>query len=236
MSSTIERGPKTLGRPPKTEADVQQMRRRIIDATRAVFAEKGYHDLSVELVLIESKLSRPTFYKYFRSTEEPIKQVLAEVNQQLIDALIKAVVEAPDPIGKLDAALVAWRDWGTALGPMLKTLFSELHDKHSPASRHRLHTLKILAENLGTLIHALGRERPSRLQLDALINGIEYLGYRYHLETPADTVSWKETRDAMLRMAIGLLASQADWSEASTLAQALNILPGHTTTNVESAP
>jgi hypothetical protein len=119
---------------------------------------------------------------------------------------------------------------------MLRTLFSELHDKHSPASRHRLRTLAVLAENLGGLIEALGRERPSRLQLDALINGIEYLGYRYHLETLADAASWKETRDAMLRLTFGLLGSQADWAEATTLALALNILPGHTSTKQESAP
>lgn len=221
----IKHSLRTRGRPPKTEADLQEMRRRIINATRTVFAEKGYHDLSVELVLTESKLSRPTFYKYFRSTEEPIEQVLAEVNQQLIDSLIKAVAEAPDDISKLDAGLIAWRDWGSTLGPMLKTLFAELHDKHSPASRHRRQTLAILAENLGALIEAMGRARPSRLQLDALIYGIEYLGYRYHLETPADAASWQETRDAMLRIAIGLLATEADWAQNSTLIKALKILP-----------
>lgn len=213
MTASADPTRRTRGRPPKSGAEQQEVRLRLLAATRATFARTGYHGLSVELVLAEAGLSRPTFYKYFRSLEEPVDLVLAEVNQQLVDSLIRVTLEATGVFNKLEAALLAWRDWGLALGPLLQPLFAELHDPHSPASRHRQQTLAVLAENLGTLIEMMGRARPSRLQLDALINSVEYLGYRYHLETPGDAASWQETREAMLRIALGLLGSADDWSQ-----------------------
>ncbi len=187
------------------------------------FAQTGYHGLSVERVLEEAQLSRPTFYKHFRNVDEAVEEVLRDVNDRLIEALIAQVAGARDPFAAIESALGCWRRWGDELGPMLRPLFAELHDPHSPASRHRKRTLAILGERLGTQIEELGRSRPTRLQLDALLHGVEYLGYRFHLETPRDDASWKQTRDAMLRLALGLLGTTDDWRDAVPLAQALRI-------------
>ncbi|MDO9175957.1 MAG: TetR/AcrR family transcriptional regulator, partial [Actinomycetota bacterium] len=205
-------------------------------ATRAVFTRVGYHGLSVELVIAEAGLSRPTFYKYFRSTGEPIDLVLAGVNNQLIDAVLAAVDGPADPFGKVEAALMAWRHWGDALGPMLRPLFSELRDPHSPASRHRERTLEILANRCGDLFESLGRVRPSRLQIDALLNGAEYLGYRFHLESPRDEASWQATRAAMLRLALAMIGTAADWAMAVPLARALNVTLDPLPVNLEHPP
>lgn len=211
------------GRPPKSDAAIAETRARILDATRTVFARVGYHGLSVELVLAEAGLSRPTFYKYFRSTDEPIELVIEGVNDALIERLIDEGDFSHDPATAIDVCLTTWRDWGTALGPMLKPLFSELHDVHSPASRHRLRTLDILAGRIGDVVEALGRPRPTRLVIDALLNGVEFLGYRYHLESPRDAASWKATRDAMLRLGLGLLGTEVEWTNARAIASALDL-------------
>jgi AcrR family transcriptional regulator len=214
------RGP---GRPPAAPEAHAAIRRRLLDATRAVFTRTGYHGLSVELVLAESGLSRPTFYKHFRNSDDAVDAVIQGVNDDLIAALLAAVAGRGDPYAALEAGLIAWRDWGHELGDMLRPLFAELHDAHSPASRHRRRTLAILGEQLVALVAALGRPRPTRLQVDALLNGVEYLGYRFHLETPRDTASWQQTRDGMLRIAFALLGSAQDWQHAATLARTLHI-------------
>ena len=214
---------RSRGRPPAGPEAHAAVRQRLLDATGAVFAQVGYHALSVERVLAESGLSRPTFYKHFRNTDEPIDLVLREVNDRLIEGLLASVTGASNPYAAIEAALHCWRQWGEDLGPMLRPLFAELHDLHSPASRHRQRTLAILGEKLVTLIEGLGRPRPTRLQVDALLNGVEYLGYRFHLETPRDDASWKQTRDAMLRLALGLLGNTHEWQHAAQLAQALQI-------------
>lgn len=223
MSTSKSPDRRPRGRPAKTDAQMEEVRLNILAATRQVFARTGFHGLSVELILAESGISRPTFYKYFRSAAEPIDQVLSDVNQQLVEALLRSADPTQDIYAQLEQALLVWRDWGKSLGPMLKPLFEELHDAWSPASRHRRRTLSLITEAVAAMLQAAGRECPSRTRLDTLVNGVEYLGYRYHLETPADDKSWKETRDTMICLALGLLGTAEDWARVPELASRLNI-------------
>lgn len=212
------------GRPPQGPEAQEALRQRLLDATQAVFTQVGYHGLSVEAVIAEAGLSRPTFYKHFRNTDEAIDLVIRAANDRLIAALMNVMAGAGgNPFVVVEAGLNAWRQWGEDMGPMLRPLFAELHDAHSPASAHRRRTLDIAAAALMQVTEVLGRSRPTRLQVDALLNGVEYLGYRYHLETPRDATSWKQTRDAMLRLTLALLGNADDWGRAPQLAQALHI-------------
>lgn len=214
---------KPRGRPPAAPETHAAIRQRLLDATRTVFTRTGYHGLSVERVLAEAKLSRPTFYKHFRNTDEPIDIVLHEANDQLIDSLLEAVAGSPDPTAALVAGFTAWRNWGNELGDMLRPLYAELHDARSPAAAHRKRTLSILGRELVSLVERLGRPRPSRLQVDTLLSGMEYLGFRYQLETMHTEKAWKQTRDMMLRLGLAVMGGRPEWTHAAQLADALKI-------------
>jgi TetR/AcrR family transcriptional regulator len=139
---------RSRGRPRRAQSLASDVRQQLLDATAQAFIARGYHGLSVELILSGAGISRPTFYKYFRNTDEAIDQVLARLNQELIEGMSQAVDQAGDARSTLEAALNYWRQWGRDLGPMLGALHAELHDRHSPASRHRLATLAILQARL----------------------------------------------------------------------------------------
>lgn len=211
------------GRPPASPEAQASIRQRLLEATGTVFARVGYHGLSVELILAEAGLSRPTYYKHFRNSDEPIRILIQQVNDRLIERILAAAGGSGDPFTAVEAGLTAWRDWGAELGPMLRPLFAELHDPHSPASAHRRRTLTLLGEQLRELIQRFGRPCPTRLQVDALLHGVEYLGYRFHLDTPGGDAHWKQARDAMLRLAIALLGGPGEWEHAAQLAQHLGI-------------
>jgi TetR/AcrR family transcriptional regulator len=211
------------GRPAQAAGQQDLMRRQLLAATREVFILRGYHGLSVELIVAESGISRPTFYKYFSSVDEAIDQLLRELNEELIEGMTRIIDAAQGAQAKLDAALSYWRKWGDEQGPMLRPLFAELHDAHSPASRHRQQTLAVLAQRLCQLIESLGRPRPADVLIDVFITSIEFLLYRYHLQTVRDEASWQETRNAMLRLVVGLLGNQQDWAMALPIAQTLDI-------------
>lgn len=211
------------GRPPRSAAEVGQVRERLLDAIRAVFARTGYHGLSVELVIAEAGVSRPTFYKYFASAEEAVEQLVTRVNQDIIDRLMVAIASVPDPVGKIEAAILAWKQWGESLGEFLRPYYTELHDRHSPIGRQRQLTIGLVAAQIAEAVVLLGRERPSPLRVMAFIHGVEYLGYHYHLNTPRDARSWTETREAMFRLAIGLLGDESDWSNAIGLSRDFHI-------------
>lgn len=211
------------GRPPRTPAEVGQVRQRLLEATRTVFSRTGYHGLSVELVIAEAGVSRPTFYKYFSSMEEAVEQLVTRVNQDIIDRLMAAIGGAPDPVAKIEAAILAWKQWGEDLGEFLRPYYTELHDRHSPIGRQRQLTIGMVAAQIAEAVVLLGRERPSSLRVMAFIHGVEYLGYHFHLNTPRDERTWAETREAMFRLAIGLLGDESDWGNALGLARDFHI-------------
>ena len=210
---------RTRGRPPLSADDVDKIRKHIIEATRQVFTRFGYHGLSVELVIAQAGISRPTFYKYFRSTEEPLEALISQVNEDLINRSMAAVVGAQEPMAKVESALEARRQWGADLGDFLRPFFAELNDQHSPVGRYRQRTLVILSEQIALIVELMGRKRPSALRIETFLHGIEFLGYRYHLNTIGNEASWNETRSVMFRMALALLGAEADWGNALGLAR-----------------
>lgn len=204
------------GRPRKSDAEQEAVRRRIVAATKLAYINHGYHGLSVELILAKCGLSRPTFYKYFRHTDEPIEIILREVNNQLINTLAEATSASPNLLTKIEAALTSLRKWGNDTGPLLAPLFSELHDIHSPASKHRLRTFDKIVNGLIDAVETEEKTKPSRLLIEAFINGVEFLAYRFQLETMRDEASWNQTYAAMLRLAQSLLKVDNDEAKRST--------------------
>lgn len=223
MPALLETARRARGRPPKTDLQIDAVRQRILGATKAVFAKTGYHGLTVELILAEVNLSRPTFYRYFRSIEEPLDLVLANMHQQFANALVKALLTTPPEQDKLEAGLLALRDWGAEQGDSIRPFFTEMHDVRSPVSRHRLKSVEAITDILGTLIESMGRARPPRHELDILINCIEYIGLRYLLNTPGDAAAWKTARDIMMRVGFSLIASEKEWGRALLVMRGLSV-------------
>jgi TetR/AcrR family transcriptional regulator len=212
------------GRPPRTASETDAVRRQILQAAAIVFAEHGSHGLSVELITQACGISRPKFYRHFRNADEVLEQVLKEANDRLIDLLVTAIRAAVDPMQKVEAGLMAWRAWGEQTGPVVRAIFAEMQDIHSPAYAHRQRVLKTMAVEMDQMATSLGRAPLDPLQVESFVIGVEYLGYRFHFGPEAPTEAlWQRTRQAMLRLAIGLLGGPLEWANASELASVLGI-------------
>lgn len=211
------------GRPPMTDSDAGKARDRILQATRQVFARAGYHELSVEQVIAEAGVSRPTFYRYFHSVDEAVELLVSQVNQDLIQRIMAALNSESEPAAKVEAAVLAWRGWGEDMGEFLRPFFGELHDPRSPVGRQRQLTIGLVSAQIAEAVVLLGRVRPSPLRVAVFIDGMEFLGYHYHLNTPRDEASWNEARQAMFRLAIGMLGDASDWGNALDLARDFHV-------------
>lgn len=223
-SSSPEQVPRGRGRPKKTPQENAVIREQLKRATAQVYGEHGHRGLSVELILQAADLSRPTFYRHFRNAEEPLAEVLEEVNERLIAQVIAAIEQPGSPLDKVDAGLLAWRRWGEEVGPLLRPIFAELYDAQSPNHRHRLKVLAALTQELQATARQLGRAPFSETQLDAFLFGIEHLGYRYHFGPDARTeAAWQNTRQAMIRLALGMLGSMTEWAVAPQIAAAMGV-------------
>jgi TetR/AcrR family transcriptional regulator len=212
------------GRPPRTASETQAVRRQILQAAALVFAEHGSHGISVELITQACEISRPKFYRHFKNADEVLEQVLQEANDRLIELLVSAIRAADDPMQKVEAGLRAWRAWGEQTGPVVRAIFAEMQDIHSPAYAHRQRVLKTMAKELDQMARSLGRAPFDPLQVETFVIGVEYLGYRFHFGPEAPTEAlWQRTRHAMLRLAIGLLGGPLEWAHAPQLADVLGI-------------
>ena len=143
---------------------------------------------------------------------------------RLIEVVVSAIREANGPLQKVEAGLLAWRTWGEQTGPLLRAIFAEMHDSKSPASSHRQRVLEAIGIELNQMAISLGRKPFDALQVESFVIGVEYLGYRFHFgpDAPCEAL-WARTRQAALRLAVGLLGGPFEWGNARQLAEVFGV-------------
>ncbi len=60
----------------KAEQKRDQRRHQILDAAKSVFAERGFHDASINEIIKSAGIARGTFYLYFSSKEAVFQSIL----------------------------------------------------------------------------------------------------------------------------------------------------------------
>lgn len=71
-------------------------RRRILRATGELVAKRGYHDVSVELIVKRAKVSFKTFYKHFSGKEDAFIALFDEVTGDARRRIGEALAAEPD--------------------------------------------------------------------------------------------------------------------------------------------
>lgn len=91
---------------------------RILRAAMNVFGRMGYADTRVEDILQESGISRPTFYRYFKSKDDVFDAVDEVVSMSFLQTWTGAVESVDDPPQKLEKGVDAYLQWLYATGPV----------------------------------------------------------------------------------------------------------------------
>src|SRR3954452_3715204 len=82
-------------------------RRQILDTAASLFAERGFHGVSVVELGAACGISGPALYKHFPSKDAMLAEMLVEISEQLLSVGRQRSVQAQDPTEAL-RALVAW--------------------------------------------------------------------------------------------------------------------------------
>ncbi len=165
------------GRPPKPKHARDSIPETIIAAARYVYADTGYRDFSVELLLAEAGISRPTFYRHFKDKTNVIDIVVKRANMLLVAEIEQRIAGSETVREVVDKGVEAYFDWGLKIGKLAGSIYREIHDPESPASEYRNRNIA----KLTAILQAAGER--SGLQLDtqvyeALIDTIENVGHR----------------------------------------------------------
>lgn len=202
---------RSRGRPAKSEADQAEIRTRILEAAEAAYAEGGYHGLTVQAILVHANLSRPTFYRHFSNVDEPIHQVIERAHQGLLERLSARIPRDASVAEKMVSAIDFYLDWCKSIGGLLRPFHSELHDPLSPVSAMRQDVLARIGDFYVKTMTYSGNPPRNRVLVDLMVTGIEFLGYRFYLETRRDASALRVTRDAMLRLMACTFDNPEQW-------------------------
>lgn len=85
-------------------------RKRILLAAKGVFAEKGFHDASIDDVVRASGLSVGAIYTYFKGKDDLVQYACLDAINEAIDAVIADLRSGGSVREKLERAIDAWLD------------------------------------------------------------------------------------------------------------------------------
>ena len=175
-NSATAKTPRRRGRPRQDEASGDDLREAIIKATAVIYAEKGFHGTSVALILKAANVSRPTFYKLFNDRRDVIEVLVQRANERLLARVVDAIGELNTPAMMMKAAIGAYFDWCSEIGPLVGPIYAEINDAASPASEHRGRIIGDLVSLITLQEQRLGLPSADPLFYDALLRAVEHLG------------------------------------------------------------
>jgi len=82
-------------------------RDQILETAAELFAQRGYHGVSVADLGAACGISGPALYKHFPSKQAMLAEMLVSISEELLREGRRRVLETPDPHGAV-AALVDW--------------------------------------------------------------------------------------------------------------------------------
>ena len=81
------------------------MRQRLAESALFVFAEKGVYASVIEDVILEAKVSRGTFYYYFKTQQDLLQAVSEELLNETLTLIERVVGQYPDPARRIVTGL-----------------------------------------------------------------------------------------------------------------------------------
>ncbi|HXA27474.1 MAG TPA: TetR/AcrR family transcriptional regulator [Candidatus Angelobacter sp.] len=148
----------------RRDALLQRHRQRILDAVAHCFAERGYHETSVDRVVQRARTSKSAFYAVFANKEQAFAALLDREGERLLRAVEQAIVDEPDERNKARRAIATFVTGCAANRATARILLVESVGM-SPAieeTRRALHAR--FAEMI--LAQARARTRPQPPQID----------------------------------------------------------------------
>ncbi|WP_019819251.1 TetR/AcrR family transcriptional regulator [Saccharomonospora saliphila] len=151
-------------------------RARVLGAVSEVVAEHGFPGLTVERVTTTARVSRKTFYQYFRNKEEAFLAAYDDVERRLTDRLGRVPDHAGDLVRRVE----------TALATVLRFLAENPAEAHlavvevlaaGPEALRRRHesvraVVALVDRDLCALAESHGARRPPSITAETVVGGV----------------------------------------------------------------
>lgn len=194
------------GRPKATAADLAENRELVIGAAERVYARMNYADITVEDIISEARISRPTFYRWFANRDALLTEIVRRANDALIASLSGAAAGHPSMVEKIQAGVDAYLAWGIETGRRVPALYREATQPASPVFKDRARVGKSMLQVYQHEGDLHRREATHPLVYQTLIAATEYVSSWLFSKRRQSAADVQTAREVMLRVVLRTLA------------------------------
>ena len=132
-----------------------ERRTEFLNTAQELFFTKGYEQTAVETIIKKMRLSKGTFYYYFKSKEDLLDALIERMTEKILEEVRKIVDrEDLDAIAKLNRAYAVTRSVKLENIELLKVLLKVLYDDKNLLFRYKIYrnSIEILAPEFSKII------------------------------------------------------------------------------------
>lgn len=142
----------------------------ILRGTALAASRLGVQNITVQAILDAAQVSRRTYYKFFRDTQDALDSLFEVSTQMLAGTIQMAVAGKDEPIAKIEAAVDAYLELQQVGGRLIMELQAESIRPDSQLAPRRDKLLAMFSELIGSNVaQALGRPVDPLVSLAALL-------------------------------------------------------------------
>jgi AcrR family transcriptional regulator len=186
------------------------MAERILVGASRAFGRLGYAAVRVEDILLESEISRPTFYKVFATKDEVFQALSARHHQEIRERIRSVAALGGEPIPLLASVVHAFLTWRVGLGPVGRVLDLEARTPGSSIASHRKQTLSEMTSLVNQLLSVNGRSPVDPVLIVALIASLESVADALLSAKRVEAQALVRATQVALRLVGGALAQPGD--------------------------
>ena len=155
----------------KREIQKQQVRERILEEALSLFSERGFEKTTVADIVEQSAIARGTFYNYFPDMNSLFDALIAQLNQQVVEA-IQYTRKHTDNL--YDYLYGTFKSYFELIGSEQMIQFHIVNQAYIRQSSYQSDLIKVIVKNLN-------RDLKSDLKIKALNEKYEFLLLSYML-------------------------------------------------------
>ena len=155
----------------KREIQKQQVRERILEEALSLFSERGFEKTTVADIVEQSAIARGTFYNYFPDMNTLFDALIAQLNQQVVEA-IQYTRKHTDNL--YDYLYGTFKSYFELIGTEQMIQFHIVNQAYIRQSSYQSDLIKVIVKNLN-------RDLKSDLKIKAFTEKYEFLLLSYML-------------------------------------------------------
>ncbi len=185
-------------------------RKEILDGAAQVFGARGYSATSVEHILEAANVSRRTFYRFFRNSEEVLTELFDTSCMMLVQAMRSAIMLGRTPDARIDYVIEVILRAPQTLGPLALVFHLEANNPSSKLYERRQTIINEIVRLLDSEIFADSGVHIDPLVYHSLIAAVEQVSVMIYTTTRATPADLERGKRVMVFMAERILADSVN--------------------------